>query len=100
MKNLNKLKIIFLISFVPYILLLIPACYNAVFGYYDAPLLPGGASQTYYGFEAVKYTIFWYGFIFSIIIPVFPICVVYQIIYLIITINKKIRQHRIRLILF
>jgi hypothetical protein len=91
MKKLNKYKLFFLISFIPFLLLLIFACYNAIFGYYDAPLLPsGGGGITYYGFEAIKYTIFWYGLGLTII-PVFPVCVVYQLIYLIVSANKKIR---------
>ncbi|MDR2558314.1 MAG: hypothetical protein LBC86_02040 [Oscillospiraceae bacterium] len=83
---------LFIISFVPFVLLLVYACYSAVFGYYSTPLLPsGGGGWTLYGMEAIFEVMFWYGLAFTII-PILPICLIYQIVYLSVIFVNKIRS--------
>jgi len=79
-------RLIFIISFIPYILLLGLALYNSIFGF--------TFFSTAYGFEAFILTILLYGMIFSIY-PVLPIVLIYQIIYKIFKIilkNKKFKD--------
>lgn len=92
--GINKKKIfnyIFIITFIPYIYLFTIALYYAIFGYDVYTWILPTYVKTIYGLDALFETLFIYGFKFSII-PIFPLCLIYQIIYL--TINKKSRYFK------
>ena len=79
-------KVIFIISFIPYFLLIIAGIWCSIMGFTH---LFGAIA---YGIEALKDTIVFYGIVFSIFIPIIPVCFLYQIIYVIKKlINKKRR---------
>lgn len=77
--KLNKekiLRVLFKLSFLPYILLLLLAIYNAIFG--CTVIL-----STYYGLEAFNSTIALLGFAGCTYFPIFPIVFLYEVFYLI-----------------
>ncbi len=65
-------KIIFLISLMPYLILLLFGLWSTVFGF-------SWFFSTSYGIDAFISSIFVYGYLFS---PILLICIVYQAIYL------------------
>ena len=82
--KINKekvLKILFFISFLPFIFLLAKSTYHAIFGY-DEFTWVGYYVGTIYGFEAFLEVFVWTGLALCFI-PVLPICFVYQLIYII-----------------
>lgn len=89
MKN-KKLKIIFLLSFLPYIILIIISLYYAIFGHNVSDWL-GHYIRTDYGMEAFLDTLFLnaLGLCF---LPVLPTVAVYQIVYIILFIIKKLNK--------
>lgn len=83
-KKIKLTKVIFVVSFIPYIALLGIALFNAMIGF-------DFFFSTTYGFEAFMGTIVIYGIMVSVYFPVLPIVLLYQVIYIIINIikNKK-----------
>ncbi len=75
------LKIIFIISFIPYIGLLIYGIYSMIFGFTFI-------FSTSYGIEAFLDSIFILGLLLCVY-PILPICLIYQIFYLIRHLVKK-----------
>ena len=95
MKKHSIAKVIFFVTLLPYALTLAFACFGAIFGYYDPPLLPSasGGGATVYGFEAFGTIIIMFGYmLLCVIVPVIPVCAVYQIVYLIAAIVKKVES--------
>lgn len=86
-KKYDKTKIIFILSFIPYIVLILFTIYSAIFGFRYSFFT---TSTVVYGIEAIKAIMLFYGVGFCII-PVFPTCIVYQIIYLVL--NKKRKKN-------
>lgn len=88
--QLNKIKILrilFKLSFLPYILLLLFATYNSIFGV--------TVFSSYYGLSAFKTTIVFFGLLGCICFPpIFPIAFIYEIFYLIWIKVKKINTHK------
>lgn len=88
MKKKKLFKLIFIVSFMPYVLLLLYALYKSIVGYdiytWILPVYKG----TIYGIEAFMQVLIWNG-IALCFIPVLPACFLYQIIYLIIRYVKK-----------
>lgn len=91
MKKRKIYKIIFIISFLPYIVLLLISLYYAIFGYNIYTLILPTYVKTIYGIEAFVEALFWnsLGLFF---IPILPICIIYQLIYFITYIIKKINH--------
>lgn len=78
--KLNKVKILrilFKLSFLPYVLLLLLAIYNSIFGFAIM------YSATSYGLDAFWGTIIIFGLIGCAYFPIFPIVFIYEIFYLI-----------------
>ena len=91
MKNKRRIaKIIFILSFLPYIILLLISLYHAIFGNNVYAFL-GGYIRTDYGITAFLDTLVWnaLGLCF---IPVLPTVAIYQIIFIIINIKNKLRK--------
>ncbi|MDO5156433.1 MAG: hypothetical protein Q4D51_10765 [Eubacteriales bacterium] len=80
-------KIIFRLSFLPYILLFLYACYSAVAGF--------EFFGTSYGIDAFTAALF-LGAIVLCIIPVIPICIIYDIIYLILRNRNSISKQTLK----
>ena len=91
MKKNNITKIIFILSFLPYIILVVISLYHAIFGH-DIYAFLGGYIRTDYGVEAFLDTLVWnaLGLCF---IPVLPIVAIYQIIFIIIKMKNKLRKN-------
>ena len=81
----DKATLIFKISLIPYALLIIYAICCAIFGYASAGFLE---TYTAYGLDAIFQVLLWEGIRFTII-PIFPICLIYQVIYLFIYLVVK-----------
>ena len=91
MKNKRKIsKTIFILSFLPYIILVLISLYHAIFGQ-DIYGFLGGYIRTVYGMEAFLNTLVWnsLGLCF---IPVLPIIAIYQIIYVINKFKNKLKK--------
>lgn len=90
MKNKSKIsKIIFIFSFLPYIILLLISLYYTIFGY-EVYTFVGVYVRTIYGIEAFLDTLVWNALVLCII-PVLPTVAIYQIIFIIIKIKNKLR---------
>ena len=112
MKKRKIFKVLFIISFIPYIIFLIRALLSAFYGTADfgsviisglsEPWIGGKEIVTLYGFEAFKQTITWDFIGFTFGVPLIPIILLYQLIYLVImcknrkTLNniKKVRNKK------
>lgn len=74
-------KIILILSFLPYVFILLYGVYSAIFGF-------GFLFSTSYGFDALIDSIF----IMTILLccyPVIPICIIYQLVYTAVSVMKK-----------
>lgn len=87
-KKVKISRIIFIISFVPYIILILISLYYAIFGYdvytWILPVYKG----TIYGFDAFRETLLW-NLIILCYIPILPILLIYQLIYFVRYLIKK-----------
>ena len=81
-------KIIFLISFLPYILLILLAIHSAIYGHNIYTWFGNQYIQTIYGMEAFKEIIIW-GVLAMCAIPILPIVLIIQIIYLVRYLKNK-----------
>lgn len=90
MKN-KILKLLFKISFLPYIILILISLYYAIFGYDVYTWILPTYVKTIYGIEAFINTITW-NFLGLCIIPIIPIIALYQIIYILLFIIRKNKQ--------
>ena len=95
MKKRKLNKILLIISFLPYILLLLISLYHAIFGYYVYTLILPTYVKTIYGIEAFVSTLFWNALVVCFI-TILPICLLYQIVNLITYIIKKIKDKKIK----
>lgn len=68
-------KIIFIISFLPYLFILLYGIFHAFAGV-------SFFNSTGYGFEAFIITIFFMLYIFTLEIPIIPICVIFEVCYI------------------
>ena len=82
MNKKKLLKIVLWLSFVPYLFLIGYSLYKAIFGHNVYTLILPQYLRTTYGWEAFLEVFVWNG-IALCVIPVLPICFLYQIIYLI-----------------
>lgn len=82
----KALKTLLILSFAPYVFLLGCGIYSAFAGF-------GFFFSTSYGFDAFRDCIVFMGFLLCWY-PVIPICLIYQIIYLIICIVHSRRRSR------
>ena len=81
------LKVLFIISFLPALLILILGIVSISHGSYT---FFGGRI---YGFDGFLDTIFWLGYVlFTCIIPLLPICLFFQICYILRKTVKKIKD--------
>ena len=91
MKNKRKIsKTFFILSFLPYIILVLISSYYAIFGN-DIYAFMGGYIRTDYGMTAFLDTLTWNCLILTFI-PILPISLIYQIIYILIYIYKRISK--------
>ena len=91
MKNKRKIfKTIFILSFLPYIILVLISSYYAIFGN-DIYAFMGGYIRTDYGMKAFLDTLTWNCLILTFI-PVLPIIAIYQIIFIIIYVINKFKN--------
>jgi len=82
--NKKSKRISFIISFIPYILLILTGMYYSIFGY------QGMFSNTlYYGWSGFEMSVFWITLAFTLQIPILPLCIIWQIIYLIVRHKEK-----------
>ncbi len=91
LKKRKIFKIILIISFVPYIILLLISLYYSIFGYDLYSMILPKYLRTLYGMEAFYMVLMWYSIAFSFI-PILPLCFLYQIIYLVTYIIKRIKN--------
>ena len=75
-------KIILWISFVPYVVLLAMGIWHAFFGFTFF-------AATYTGWEGFVNSIFILGWACCVIYPILPVCLLYQIIYMVYAIIEK-----------
>lgn len=91
MKNKSKIsKIFFILSFLPYMVLLLISLYYAIFGY-EVHTFLGAYVRTVYGIAAFLDTLVWNALVLCVI-PVLPTVAIYQIIFTIIKIKNKLKQ--------
>ena len=81
-------KIIFIISFLPYILLMLLAIDAAIYGYDIYTWFGNQYIRTIYGVEAFKEIVIWVG-LSMCAIPVLPTALIIQIIYIVLYIKNK-----------
>ena len=92
--NKNKVfKIVFYISFITYIVLLLISIYHAINGYDVYTWILPEYVKTIYGMEAFLESLIWNGLRLCYI-PLLPICLILQIIYLITNLFNKSRIDR------
>ena len=82
-------KIIFILSFLPYIILILISLYHAVYGYDVYTLIKPQYVRTIYGIEAFGESLVWNALVLCVI-PVLPIVFIYQITYIIINVIIKL----------
>ena len=87
------LKIIFWLSFAPYLFLIVYSIYHAIFGYDMYTLIFREYIRTIYGWEAFLNVFVWNAFILCVY-PVLPVCLLYQVIYFIVWLIKRILANR------
>lgn len=85
-------KIILILSFAPYVFLLLCGIYSAFAGF-------GFFFSTSYGFQGFMDSIFLMGFLLCWY-PVLPSCLIYQLVYLFVFIMKKSNISGKRILLF
>lgn len=87
-KTINGIAIwyhvVFALSLLPYLFII----ETAIHSYFAGINTGWWASNIEYGWNAVKYVIFWYG-LFLTAFPVLPICLVIQIVYVIQCISAR-----------
>ncbi|MBO5141666.1 MAG: hypothetical protein J6C46_01475 [Clostridia bacterium] len=93
MKKNKVFKIVFFISLIPFIIIVLISLYHAIFGYDVYTWIIPTYVKTVYGFEAFLESLIWLG-LTLIYIPVLPICLIIQIIYLINYIIRKIKDRK------
>ncbi|MHB1454634.1 MAG: hypothetical protein ACYCYM_11885 [Saccharofermentanales bacterium] len=94
MKKLNKYKIFFLLSLIPYAAILVYACYSAITGIGYSFLF---SFRILYGFEGFFYALIT-GTLSLIVVPILPICFIYQIVNL--ELREKENKKPIRIATF
>ncbi len=87
--KIKMIRILFWLSFAPYVFLLCYSTYHAIFGYPVYSFIMHHYVETIYGWDAFLMVFIWTG-IALCFIPVLPICLLYQIIYLFIYIIKSV----------
>ncbi|GAE90177.1 hypothetical protein [Acetivibrio straminisolvens] len=91
MKKQKILKIGLITSFLPYAYLLLKALYHTIWGYDVYTWIKPYYVKTVYGLEAFLEVLVWDSIILCIV-PVLPLCFLYQLIYLIAYLIKKRRK--------
>jgi len=86
-KKFNIWKIIFCLSFLPYLCLLLVGIFSSIFGYKDCSFL-GYGCNTLYGFKAFRSIILWH-FLALTFTGVIPILGIYDVVYIIYNIIRK-----------
>lgn len=82
MNKKKILRIVLWLSFMPYLFLIVYSIYYALFGYEVYTMILPQYVRTVYGWDAFVEVFVWTGLTLCII-PILPICFLYQIIYLI-----------------
>ena len=93
MKN-KILKLLFKISFLPYIILILISLYYAILGYDVYTWILPTYVRTIYGIEAFIETLTW-NFLVLCFIPIIPIVALFQIIYIVLFIIRKIKKNKV-----
>lgn len=75
-------SVIFIISFIPYIILIGYGIYSAIFGYDVYTWILPTYVGTLYGLDAFLEAVTVLG-LYLIFIPIIPICAIYEVVYLI-----------------
>ena len=88
MKKSKIFKIVFLISFLPYILLILLAIHSAIYGHNIYAFFGNQYIRTIYGIEAFKEIVI-YGVLFMCATFILPISLIIQIIYIARCIKNK-----------
>lgn len=89
--NKKIFKALFIISFIPYVILLLISLYYAFFGYDVYTLILPVYVKTIYGVEAFLETLT-VNVLTLFYIPIIPILLIYQIAYIIYLIIKKVKE--------
>jgi len=87
------LFILFIISFIPYIVLLGYGIYSAIFGYDVYTLILPTYVETLYGLDAFLEAITVLG-LTLIFIPIIPVCIIYELLYSVIKLFFYFRNKR------
>ena len=88
--NKNKIfKVIFILSFLPYIILALISLYYAIFGYDVYTWIKPVYTRTIYGMDAFFNSLIWNLLSW---IPILILVIIYQIIYTIIIVVKRIKK--------
>lgn len=85
-------KLIFAVSFLPALILLGISLYHAIAGYDVYTMILPEYVRTIYGWEAFGETLVWNG-IALCVIPVLPLMLIYQIVYVICRLVGKHKQN-------
>ncbi len=89
------LRIVLVISLAPYLFLVGYSLYYAIFGYDLYTMILPEYIRTIYGWEAFSHVFIWTGIVLCFI-PVLPICLLYQIIYLFVYLIKRQKVNRVK----
>jgi hypothetical protein len=95
MEKRRILRIVLWLSFTPYIFLIIYSLYHAIFGYDVYTWILPQYLRTIYGWDAFLEVFLLMG-LSLFVIPIIPICFLYQIMYFIGYLIKIIRFKRIK----
>lgn len=89
---MNKVfKVIFWLSFLPYVILLLISIFCAIVGYDEYTWILPVYKGTIYGWEAFSNTLIMNS-IKCCVIPILPTVVIYQIVYILINKRKKYKK--------
>lgn len=82
MRKMKIFRILLWLSFIPFIFLILYSLYHAIFGYDVYTWILPVYLRTIYGWDAF-FEVFLWTAIAMCVIPILPICFIYQIIYFI-----------------
>ncbi len=94
MNKKKILRIVLCLSFIPYLFLIVYSLYHAIYGYdLNTWILPQYI-RTIYGWDAFSEVFIWTALVLCVV-PILPICLLYQIIYFIRYLLNFIRRKSI-----
>ena len=86
-------KLIFIFSFLPYVALILISTYHSMTGYDITGWIHSSTVKTIYGIDAFVDSMTW-NFLTLCFIPVIPVAMAYQIMYVLILMTNKVKRRR------